>query len=62
MRNMSTAAHVAINALSTLLLEASNYCMHILTASSRRDIDRMHSAKKVLDICLNSVSNMFNLA
>lgn len=61
-KNISSAAHVAINVLSTLLLGASNYCMHILSAPSRRNINKMHSAKKVLDIGLNSVSNMFKLA
>lgn len=60
-KNISTAAHVAINALSTLLLGASNYCMHIVSAPSRRDIDKMHSRKKVLDIGLNSISNTFKL-
>jgi hypothetical protein len=60
-KNMLTATHVAINALSTLLLGASNYCMHIVSAPSRRDIDKMHARKKVLDIGLNSVSNTFKL-
>lgn len=61
-KNMSTAAHVVINALSTLLLGASNYCMHVASAPSRRDVDSMHSRKKVLDIGLNSVSNIFKLS
>jgi hypothetical protein len=60
-KNMLTATHVAINALSTLLLGASNYCMHIVSAPSRRDVDKMHARKKVLDIGLNSVSNIFKL-
>ncbi|KAH7405997.1 hypothetical protein DE146DRAFT_787173 [Phaeosphaeria sp. MPI-PUGE-AT-0046c] len=60
-RNISTAAHVAINVLSTLLLGASNYCMHIASAPSRHDINMFHSKKRVLDIGLNSVSNMFKL-
>jgi hypothetical protein len=58
---MLTSTHVVINALSTLLLGASNYCMHIVSAPSRRDIDKMHARKKVLDIGLNSVSNTFKL-
>jgi hypothetical protein len=35
--------------------------MHIVSAPSRRDIDKMHARKKVLDIGLNSVSNTFKL-
>ena len=35
--------------------------MHIVSAPSRRDIDKMHSRKKVLDIGLNSISNTFKL-
>lgn len=60
-KNMLTSTHVVINALSTLLLGTSNYCMHIVSAPSRRDIDKMHARKKVLDIGLNSVSNTFKL-
>lgn len=60
-KEISTIAHVAINALSTLLLGASNYCMHIASAPSRHDVDKFHLKKKALDIGLNSVSNVSKL-
>ncbi|CAI6341145.1 unnamed protein product [Periconia digitata] len=60
-KDLSTASHVVINILSTLLLGASNYCMHIACSPSRRDIDRMHARKKTLQIGINSVSNVFKL-
>jgi hypothetical protein len=60
-KNISTIAHISINALSTLLLSASNYCMHIASAPSRQDVDKFHLKKRVLDIGLNSVSNVFRL-
>lgn len=51
-------AHLAINVLSTLLLGASNYCMQIVSAPTRRDIDRMHAKGRVLDVGINSAWNV----
>jgi hypothetical protein len=54
--------HLAINALSTLLLGGSNYCMQCLCAPTRKDIDRSHKQGRWLDIGVPSVRNLRNVA
>lgn len=53
--------HLAINALSTLLLGGSNYCMQCLCAPTRSDVDRAHAKGKFLDIGVPSVRNLRNV-
>ena len=53
-----TWIHLAINVFSTLLLGASNYCMQILTAPTRVEIDRAHATGRWLDIGVPSVRNL----
>jgi hypothetical protein len=53
---------LVINALSTILLAAGNYCMQLLSSPSRQEIDWHHARKRVLDIGLNSWSNVFKVA
>ncbi|KEF58819.1 uncharacterized protein A1O9_03662 [Exophiala aquamarina CBS 119918] len=55
---MNTWAHLAINVISTGLLAGSNYCMQVLVAPSRTDIDRAHAKFKWLDIGLPSIRNL----
>lgn len=50
--------HLAINVLGTLLLAASNYCMQVLSAPTRREVDRAHAQRKWLDIGLSSFRNL----
>ena len=50
--------HLGINALSTLLLGGSNYCMQCLCAPTRAEVDRAHSRGKWLDIGVPSVRNL----
>ena len=50
--------HLAINALSTLLLGGSNYCMQCLCAPTRSEIDREHSRGKWLDVGVPSVRSL----
>ncbi|PVI04891.1 hypothetical protein DM02DRAFT_725568 [Periconia macrospinosa] len=50
--------HFAINALSTILLSASNYCSQLLVAPTRRDVDEAHSHKVWLDIGVQSIRNL----
>lgn len=50
--------HVAINALSTLALGASSYCMQLLSAPTRATIDRAHSSGGWLDIGVTSLRNL----
>lgn len=47
---ISTIYHVLINALSTLLLTASNYCMQVLCSPSRDDIDRAHGEGSYVNV------------
>ena len=57
-RKASTWIHLAINVLSTVLLSASNYCMQILTAPTRSEVDRAHVEGRWLDIGVPSVRNL----
>lgn len=50
--------HVVINALSTLLLGASNYCMQYLTSPTREEVDEAHAGGRWLDIGIPSVRNL----
>jgi hypothetical protein len=57
---VNSALHALINILSTILLAGSNYCMQILSAPTREDIDRSHShaSPKWLHIGVPSVRNL----
>jgi len=59
---MDTWVHLAINALSTLLLGGSNYCMQCLCAPTRREVDEAHSRGHFLDIGVPSVRNLSNIS
>lgn len=61
-KNLSLWLHLAINALSTSLLAASNYCMQCLSSPTRVEIDRAHSRHIWLDIGVPSVRNLRNIA
>ncbi|KAI8938547.1 hypothetical protein NX059_004433 [Plenodomus lindquistii] len=50
--------HLAINALSTMLLGASNYCAQILVAPKRSEVDAAHKSRKTLDIGIQSFRNL----
>jgi hypothetical protein len=54
----TTAVHLLINLLSSLLLGASNYCMQRLVAPTRKEVDSAHARKKWLDIGMPSVRNL----
>jgi hypothetical protein len=56
-----TGAHVCINILSTLLLGASNLCMQLVVAPTRREIDVAHRKKIWLDIGIPSWRNLRNI-
>jgi hypothetical protein len=47
---LNTGIHLIINALSTILLSSSNYCMQCLSAPTRQDIDKAHRNKRWLDM------------
>lgn len=50
--------HFTINALSTALLGASNYCAQLLVAPTRKEVDNAHSKKTWLDIGIQSFRNL----
>lgn len=55
---LDTWVHVGINILSSLLLGGSNYCMQILIAPTRGEIDEAHRQGKWLDIGIPSIRNL----
>lgn len=61
MKNISLWLHLAINILGTVLLAASNYCMQILSAPTRAEVDKAHRKGKWLDIGVPSIRNLFEI-
>jgi hypothetical protein len=55
---LNTLIHVIINALSTILLSASNYTMQVLISPTRDEIDSAHGAGKWFEIGLFSLRNL----
>ncbi|KAL4907877.1 hypothetical protein BDW74DRAFT_189275 [Aspergillus multicolor] len=60
-KEIGTGVHVLVNALSTLLLSASNFTMQCLSAPTRRDVDNAHAGDKWLDIGVPSVRNLWRI-
>ena len=60
--NANIAVHVLINALSTLLLGASNYAMQLAIAPTRKDIDAAHSRRRWLEIGVPSLRNLLSVS
>ena len=50
--------HLLINLLSTGMLMASNYCMQLQAAPTRRNLDKAHEAEDWLDIGVPSLRNL----
>ncbi|KAH6690706.1 hypothetical protein F5X68DRAFT_253656 [Plectosphaerella plurivora] len=59
---INSAAHVVLNALSTIFLGAGNYCMQILVAPSREEMDKAHKLGKTLEIGVPSLKNLFRIS
>lgn len=59
--NINLGIHLAINGLGTLLLASSNYCMQVLSAPTRKEVDRAHAQQQWLDIGLSSFRNLFKI-
>ena len=59
---LSLWIHLAINALSTLLLSASNYTMQVLVSPTREEIDRAHARRDWLDIGIPSFRNLRHIS
>jgi hypothetical protein len=54
----NVALHFAINALSTIILASSSYCMQCLTAPTREEVDNAHSTERWLDIGVPGFRNL----
>ncbi|ETN41729.1 uncharacterized protein HMPREF1541_03665 [Cyphellophora europaea CBS 101466] len=52
-------SHFAINLLGTLLLSGSNYCMQVLCAPTRSELDRAHAKRQYLNIGIQSPRNLW---
>ena len=59
-RKLNAGVHVLVNALSTLLLAGSNYCMQLLSSPTRSLIDNAHKSRRWVDIGVSSVRNIFD--
>ncbi|KAJ4301352.1 hypothetical protein N0V90_003444 [Kalmusia sp. IMI 367209] len=58
MPQLSSAIHIVINVLSTILLSASNYTMQVLSSPTRAEIDKAHRAGKWFDVGVLSIHNL----
>jgi hypothetical protein len=61
MSYMSTALHVLINIMSTILLTSSNYAMQVLCAPTRDEINVAHEKGYWLEIGLMSFRNLSHI-
>ena len=59
---LSLALHVVINVLSTALLAASNLCMQLLAAPTRREVNEAHRKHFWLDIGVPSLRNVWYIS
>lgn len=57
-KKWNSGLHAIINILSTILLAGSNYCMQILSAPTRKNIDQAHAKGTSLDIAISSIRNI----
>ncbi|KAK3669847.1 hypothetical protein LTR78_010305 [Recurvomyces mirabilis] len=57
----TTWLHILINALSSILLSASNYTMQCLCSPTRKEIDEAHAKGDWLDIGVASVRNIWRI-
>ena len=55
---ITTALHVVINILSSLLLGASNLCMQRLASPTRAEVQKAHQRYEWLDIGIPSIRNI----
>lgn len=61
-KRADTLTHLLINALSTLLMGASNLALQLIAAPTRKDVDKAHSAGIWLDIGVPSLRNLSRIS
>lgn len=59
---ISTAYHILINVLSTLLLSCSSYTMQVLSSPTRSEVDAAHEKGQWLIIGLLSIRNLRHIS
>ena len=59
--NVNTAVHLALDIISSLFLDAGNYCMQILVSPSRKETDVAHSKGKALTVGVPNVKNLWHI-
>jgi hypothetical protein len=57
-RSMNVWIHLLVNVISTVLLSASNYCMQIISAPSRKELTDAHTKRRWLHIGVPSLRNL----
>jgi hypothetical protein len=60
-KRANTVVHFFINAMSTVLLGASNYCMQCMSSPTRAEADRAHARSQWVDIGIPSIRNLFKV-
>jgi hypothetical protein len=60
-RSLNIWIHFVVNAFSTLLLAASNFCLQVLSAPSPKDLARAHEKRQWLQIGLPSLRNLWRI-
>ncbi|KAK4550052.1 hypothetical protein LTR36_003019 [Oleoguttula mirabilis] len=58
----TTWLHILINALSSILLSASNYTMQCLCSPTRQEVDKAHARGDWMDIGVASMRNIFKIS
>lgn len=58
----NTAVHVILNIASSLFLGAGNYCMQILIAPSREEMDIAHRKGKTVEVGVPSIKNLRHIS
>lgn len=61
MRAIDSGLHLIVNILSTILVTGSSYCMQILSAPTRSEINRAHLRGSWLDIGVFSFRNLTHI-
>jgi hypothetical protein len=59
---VNSAAHVVLNVLSTAFLGAGNYCMQIMVAPSREEMNKAHAKGRALEIGVPSLKNLLRIS
>lgn len=54
--------HIILNIVSTLLLGTGNYCMQVLVAPSRAEVDKAHGEGYSLDVGIHSYRHVWRIS